>query len=197
MSTPVKESRQSRSVIAATIATLRSQKDLAERAIVQTSDDDLRRPLDPHTNSVAVIMKHMAGNMLSRWTDFLSSDGEKPDRNRDGEFIDDFADRAAILAYWELGWKCTFDTMSKLSDADLFKTVTIRGEPYHVIDAIQRQVSHYGYHVGQIVLIARHHRGEGPWDVLTIPRGGSRQFNHQMGYGAAAPDASATANRPQ
>ena len=101
MSALPKESKQSAGVIAATVLTFRSQKSLADRAIAQTSDQDLRRALDPHTNSIAVIMKHMAGNMLSRWTGFLTTDGEKPSRNRDGEFIDDFADRSAILAYWE------------------------------------------------------------------------------------------------
>jgi hypothetical protein len=184
MASPARESKQSPSVIAATVATFRSQKSMADRAIVQTSDDDLRRPLDPHTNSIAVIVKHMAGNMLSRWTDFLSSDGEKPDRNRDGEFIDDFKDRASILAFWERGWKCVFETLSTLGDDDLFKTITIRGEPHHVIDALSRQVSHYGYHVGQIVLIARHLKGDGHWDVLTIPRGASKQFNQKMGFKA-------------
>jgi hypothetical protein len=127
-------------------------------------------------------MKHTAGNMLSRWTDFLTSDGEKPNRNRDGEFIDDFADRSAILAFWERGWAVVFDTMSKLEDEDLFKTITIRGEPHHVIDAIQRQVSHYGYHVGQIVFLARHLKGDGEWEVLTIPRGGSKAFDRKLGY---------------
>ena len=172
--------KQSTSVITASIAVFRSQKDLAEGAIRQTSDEDLRRALDPHTNSIAVIMKHMGGNMLSRWTDFLTSDGEKPDRHRDGEFIDDFADRAEILAYWEKGWSRLFETMNALSDADLLKTITIRGEPHHVLDAIQRQISHYGYHVGQIVLIARHLKGDGDWKVLTIPRGGSEQFNRNV-----------------
>jgi hypothetical protein len=170
---------QSSSVIAATIEVLESQKSLAEGAIRQTSEANLRRPLDANTNSIAVIMKHMAGNMLSRWTDFLISDGEKPDRNRDGEFIDEFADRAAIMRYWERGWACVFETMGSLTDADLFKTITIRGEPHHVIDAIQRQVSHYGYHVGQIVQVARVFAGDN-WTVLTIPRGGSKQFNAQM-----------------
>jgi hypothetical protein len=128
----------------------------------------------------------MAGNMLSRWTNFLTSDGEKPDRNRDGEFIDDFADRAAVLAFWERGWKCVFDTLDGLTDTDLYKTVTIRGEPHHVIDALVRQLSHYGYHVGQIVMLARHLKGDEHWDVLTIPRGGSKQFNQKMGFNVNA-----------
>ncbi|HEY7086579.1 MAG TPA: DUF1572 family protein [Tepidisphaeraceae bacterium] len=172
--------RQSQTVIAATAAAFQAYKVLAEGAIGQTSDEDLRRPLDANTNSIAVIMKHMAGNMLSRWSDFLTSDGEKPTRDRDGEFIDQFPDRAAVMAYWERGWKCLFDTLGKLTDSDLFKTVTIRGEPHHVIDALQRQIAHYGYHVGQILLIARVLKGDGEWKVLTIARGASKQYNQEM-----------------
>lgn len=171
--------RMSGSVIQATIGALRAQKALAEGAIRQTSHEDLRRPLDVNTNSIAVIMKHMAGNMLSRWTDFLTTDGEKPNRDRDNEFVDDFPDRAAILAHWERGWARLFETLSELSDADLFKTVTIRSEPHHAIDAIQRAVAHFGYHVGQIVQIARVHAGD-RWEVLTIPRGASEQYNAEM-----------------
>ena len=147
MSTPSRPSKQSPSVIAATVVALEAYKKLADGAVTQTSDESLRRPLSADVNSIAVIMKHMAGNMLSRWTNFLHSDGEKPDRNRDGEFVDEFPDR---------------------------------GEPHHVIDAIQRQIAHYGYHVGQIIQIARVHAGD-DWKVLTIPRGGSEQFNNRMG----------------
>jgi uncharacterized damage-inducible protein DinB len=169
-------------VVAASTREFQAMKRLADGAIAQVSDENLRRPLDANTNSIAVIMKHMAGNMLSRWTDFLTTDGEKSSRNRDGEFIDDFPDRAAVLELWERGWQRVFDTLASLSDADLFKTITIRREPHHVIDAIQRQVSHYGYHVGQIVLIARVLAADGPWKVLTIPRapGASQRFNAQM-----------------
>ena len=171
--------KQSASVIAAIAATFHSQKRLAEGAIAQTSDENLRRALDANTNSIAVIMKHVAGNLRSRWTDFLTGDGEKRNRNRDGEFVDDFADRAAIMATWEQGWQCLFDTLGQLSEADLFKTVTIRGEPHHVIDALERSLAHISYHVGQIVQAARVLAGE-KWTVLTIPRGGSNQFNRQM-----------------
>jgi Protein of unknown function (DUF1572) len=173
------ESKQSTSVIAATLLVFRSQKSMADKAIRQTSDENLRKPLDENTNSIAVIMKHMSGNMLSRWSDFLSTDGEKPSRDRDGEFVDDFADRAAILAYWEKGWACLFDSLNSLTDADLFKSITIRNEPHHAIDAIQRGVSHLGYHVGQIVMIARILAGD-QWNVLTIPRGGTKAFNEKM-----------------
>lgn len=162
-----------------TIATLRSQKDLAEKAMVQVSDERLHTPLHPETNSIAVIVKHMAGNMFSRWSDFLNSDGEKPDRDRDGEFVDTFKGRDEMMQRWEAGWRCLFDALEPLSDADLAREVKIRGEPHTVAKAILRQVSHYGYHVGQIVMIARI-LCEGEWNVLTIPRGGSKQFNERM-----------------
>ena len=160
-------------------AVFRSQKDLADRAIAQVSDANLHVSLDPTTNSIAVIMKHMAGNMLSRWTDFLTSDGEKPGRDRDEEFIDRFTSRAEILAHWERGWAALFRTLESLTPEDLGKAITIRGEPPRVIRALDRQLSHYGYHVGQIVLIARVLAGES-WTTLTIPRGGSHQYNQRV-----------------
>ena len=155
-------------VLAEARAVFRSQKDLADRAIAQVSDDHLHEALDPNTNSIAVIMKHMAGNMISRWTDFLTSDGEKPDRHRDEEFIDRPASRDDVIAHWERGWKRLFDTMESLTGDDLAKTVMIRGEKHSAIGAIDRQLSHYGYHVGQIVLIARILAREN-WTTLTIP----------------------------
>src|SRR5206468_2077898 len=115
----------------------------------QLSDEQLRRPLDENTNSVAVIMKHVGGNLRSRFTDFLASDGEKPDRDRDGEFVDDFASRDAILQHWECGWQVLFDALASLTPQDLTKTVTIRGEAHSVIDALHRALAHGGYHVGQ------------------------------------------------
>jgi hypothetical protein len=160
------------------LAIFRKQKDLADRAIAQVSDANLRRPLDANTNSIAVIMKHMAGNMVSRWTDFLTTDGEKPDRNRDGEFIDDFKSRDEITAFWERGWRTLFNTIERLSSDDLEKTVKVRGEPQSAIAAINRQVDHYGYHTGQIVLIARVLAGE-KWTTLSIPRGGSEEYNRR------------------
>jgi hypothetical protein len=171
--------RQSPTVIAASIAAFQSQKKLADGAIRQTSDENLRKAIDPNTNSIAVIMKHVAGNLISRWTEVLTTDGDKPNRNRDGEFIDDFPNRAAIEQFWERGWTTVIDSLSKLSDADLFKTITIRGEPHHVIDAIQRSLAHTGYHTGQIVQLARHFAGDN-WNVLTIPRGASNDFNKKM-----------------
>ena len=161
------------------LGVFRSQKDLADRAIAQVSDDNLHVALDSNTNSIAVIMKHLAGNMLSRWTDFLTSDGEKPDRNRDEEFVDRFTSRAEVIAFWERGWRALFDTLASLTPDDLCRTITIRGEPHSVIRAIDRQLSHYGYHVGQIVLIARILAGE-KWTTLTIPRGESQQYNRRV-----------------
>jgi hypothetical protein len=173
------QSATSSLVLTEAIRVFRSQKDLAERAIAQVGDDDLHRPLDNHTNSIAIIMKHMAGNMISRWTDFLTSDGEKPDRNRDDEFVDRFATRDEVINHWNRGWQTLFDTLESLTSADLDKTVQIRGEPHSVIRAIDRQLSHYGYHVGQIVLIARILAGDGPWSTLTIARGKSAEYNQQ------------------
>lgn len=166
-------------VLAEALAVFRSQKDLADRAIDQVSDANLRLALDANTNSIAVIIKHVAGNMISRWSDFLSSDGEKPDRRRDDEFNDTFGSRREALACWERGWETLFATLESLTPADLAKTVTIRGEPHSVIRAIDRQLSHYGYHVGQIVLIARILAGDA-WTTLTIPRGESASYNQRV-----------------
>jgi len=154
------------------------QKELAQRAIQQLSDEQLHQPLDENTNCVAVIMKHMAGNMLSRWSDFLASDGEKPWRDRDREFEDDRLDRSAIMERWEQGWAKLFETLAQLSPADLTRTVLIRGHPHSVVGAILRQIDHYGYHVGQIVLVARVLARQ-QWQTLTIPRGGSAEYNRK------------------
>ena len=169
--------------LAACIDSFRTNKRLADRAIAQVDDEHLRIPLDEQTNSIAVIMKHVAGNLRSRWTDFLASDGEKPDRNRDDEFVDTFASRDEILAYWEQGWARLFATLESLGNDDLARTVTIRGEPHIVPLAIARSLGHTCYHIGQIVMVARIHAGEN-WDTLTIPRGGSEQFN-QATWGAS------------
>jgi hypothetical protein len=166
----------------------REQKSMAERAVVQVSDEKLRVPLDSETNSIAVVMKHMAGNMISRFTDFLTTDGEKPNRNRDGEFIDDFGSHTELLDYWERGWSCLFASLAALTPADLEQTVTIRGEPHSVVKALIRAIGHLSYHVGQIVMIARIHAGEN-WQVLTIPRGKSDEYNKTKlatGYGPQA-----------
>jgi uncharacterized damage-inducible protein DinB len=161
----------------AAIATFRKQKSLAERAIAQLSDEQLRTALDANTNSIAVIMKHVGGNLRSRWTDFLATDGEKPWRNRDDEFVDTFASRDDIMQAWEAGWAALFGSLESLTGADLDREVTIRGEVHTVPLAILRALDHSGYHVGQIVLTARLLVGERPWQTLTISRGGSEQFN--------------------
>ncbi|QDT91100.1 DUF1572 family protein [Gimesia algae] len=164
--------------LSATIDVFEANKKMAERAIEQVSNDGLRTALDEHTNSIAVIMKHVAGNLISRWTDFLTTDGEKPDRNRDGEFEDNFTDRAELLAYWERGWSTLLDSLKSLTPDDLEKTVYIRGDAHMVPLAIQRSLGHTCYHVGQIVQVARIQAGD-DWNTLTIPRGQSEQFNQE------------------
>lgn len=162
--------------MSAIINAFEANKRLADRAVEQLPDDKLHIALDANTNSIAVIMKHVAGNLLSRWTDFLSSDGEKPWRNRDDEFVDSFASRTEVLEYWQRGWACLFETLKSLKPADLEKTVTIRGEPQSVPLAIDRSLGHTCYHIGQIVQVARILAGDN-WNTLTIARGGSEQFN--------------------
>jgi hypothetical protein len=165
--------------LASTIREFRAQKSMAERAINQLSFEQLRVPLDENTNSIAVIMKHMAGNLLSRWRDFLTSDGEKPDRDRDGEFVDTFTSRDELMAFWERGWACALGSLESLTSDHLTKTVAIRSQPHSVVDAIQRSLAHTGYHVGQIVQLARY-LAKDQWTTLTIPRGQSKRFNAQM-----------------
>ncbi len=156
-----------------------SNKTWADKAIAQLTDEKLHITLDPNTNSVAVIMKHVAGNLLSRWTDFLTTDGEKPWRNRDEEFIDSFLKREELITFWNSGWQRLFDTLSSLPPDDLSKAVMIRGEQHSVPLAIQRSLAHCGYHVGQIMLIARILAGD-HWTTITISRGGSANFNQQV-----------------
>ena len=164
----------------AAIATFRKQKQMAEPAIAQLSDEQLRMALDANTNSIAVIMKHLGGNLRSRWTEFLTTDGEKPWRNRDDEFVDTFKSRDEITQAWEAGWAVLFATLESLTEADVAREVTIRGEVHSVPLAILRALDHCGYHVGQIVLTARLLVGDKPWQSLTIPRGASQQFNENM-----------------
>jgi hypothetical protein len=147
----------------------RSFKAQAEGAMEQVSDEQLFVALDEESNSIAIIVKHMTGNMRSRWTEFLTTDGEKPDRNRDSEFEQPPATRAELMDTWERGWDCVFAAIDPLTDADLGRTVTIRGEAHSVMQAIHRQVAHYACHSGQIVLLAKHFRGSG-WKSLSIPR---------------------------
>ena len=163
--------------IAATTRELRSLKRAAERAMVQLNDEQFFATLDRETNSIAVLVKHLSGNMRSRWTDFLTTDGEKPWRNRDAEFrIDPGDTRAALLERWEQGWQILLDTLEALGPAELERTVTIRTEPYTALGAAQRSFGHYSDHIGQIILLAKHFAGE-KWQTLSIPRGKSQEAN--------------------
>ncbi len=164
------------------IALFRQYKRLADRAIEQMSDEQLYTAIDPESNSIAIIMKHIAGNMRSRWTDFLSSDGEKPNRNRDTEFEAAPATRAELLAMWEEGWRLVFAALEPLSDTDLTRKVSIRTEPHSVMQAINRQIAHYAMHIGQIVFLAKHLAGAN-WKTLSIPRGKSAEFMGDVSAG--------------
>ena len=159
---------------------LQRYKRQAERVFEQLADEDFFRRLNDDQNSIYVIVKHMAGNMRSRFTDFLTSDGEKPDRDRDSEFVEEVVPREQILALWERGWACVFDAIASMKGDDLSRTVTVRREPMSAAAAIARQVAHYGYHVGQITLLGKHFVGKG-WKYLTIPPGGTKEFNKRMG----------------
>jgi Protein of unknown function (DUF1572) len=164
-------------------AQFRMLKQLAERALAQVSDRDLTAALDPESNSIAVLLQHMAGNLRSRWTDFLTTDGEKPDRDRDREFepgqLDPARARAELLARWEEGWDRLFAALGGLTPADLLRTVYVRGEPHSVPKAIHRQLAHAAQHVGQLVLLAKHFAGAG-WRSLSVPKGKSREVNAKM-----------------
>ncbi len=171
-----------RSYLEDSLTLFRYYKKLAERAMEQVMDEQLFATLDEEANSIAIVVKHMAGNMRSRWTDFLTTDGEKPDRDRDTEFVDPPATREALLAAWEGGWSRLFGALEPLSDADLARTITIRGEPHSVMQAVNRQVAHYSHHVGQIVLLAKHF-GRERWQSLSVPRNRSAEFNRQVTSG--------------
>jgi len=164
------------------IDVFRYYKKPAERAMRQCPDDALFESLDVESNSIAIIVKHMAGNMRSRWTDFLTTDGEKPDRNRDTEFEDAPKTRVELMKLWERGWKHIFDALEPLGDDDLVRKITIRTEPHSVTQAINRQVAHYSYHVGQIVYVAKHLAGR-KWQTLTVPKKKSAEFNARVAAG--------------
>src|SRR6266481_3636861 len=155
---------------------LRGHKRMGERAMAQLREEDLFLTMDPESNSVAILVKHLAGNMRSRFTDFLTTDGEKPDRFRDQEFeLTALTTRAEVMQWWEDGWERVFAAISSLKPEDVMRTVTIRGEPHTVLQAINRQIAHYAAHVGQIVFLAKHLRSN-EWKTLTIPRGKSEEF---------------------
>lgn len=152
----------------------RGHKRLADGAMAQIMDEQLHVQLDPESNSVATIVRHLAGNMRSRFTDFLTSDGEKPDRDRDGEFDENIRpSRGELTRTWEAGWAIVFGALEALKPEELLKTVTIRQQPHTVLQAINRQVAHYAYHVGQVVFLAKHLKGAG-WQSLSIPKGQSK-----------------------
>ena len=157
----------------------RSQKSLAEKSFAQISEEEFFRAIDEEANSIAMIVKHIGGNLRSRWTDFLITDGEKPDRNRDLEFITENDTRESLTQFWESGWQILFATLESLAPEDLSKTVKIRGEDHTVVKAINRALAHAAYHVGQIVLLAKHFRSS-DWQTLSIPRNKSAQFNESL-----------------
>jgi hypothetical protein len=161
------------------LSLFRYYKKLTERAMEQVTDEQLFAVLDGEMNCIAIIVKHLVGNMRSRWTDFLVSDGEKPDRKRDTEFENPPATRAELMKMWAQGWDYVFNALEPLSDADIERTVPIRGEPHSVMQAINRQIAHYAYHCGQIVFLAKHLRA-GQWKALTVPRGKSEDFNERV-----------------
>jgi hypothetical protein len=160
----------------------RYYKGLGERALAQVSDEQLSLAPDSESNSIAIIVKHLAGNMRSRWTDFLTSDGEKPDRNRDSEFEDPPRTRDEVMRVWEQGWDCVFRSLAELDDSHLGERILIRGEAHSVMQAVNRQLCHYSYHVGQIVFLAKQLAG-GNWSSLTVPRGKSSDFTRQVHAG--------------
>lgn len=158
------------------IASFRNYKKMAERAIEQVSDEEFFALIDAEANSIALIVKHISGNLRSRWRDFLVTDGEKADRHRDTEFeiIDD--SRESLMEFWETGWQTLFDSLEPLTADDFSRTVTIRGEPHTIVEAINRQLTHYSYHIGQIVLLAKHFKSA-EWKTLSVPKNRSAEFN--------------------
>jgi len=167
------------------VSLFRHYKKLAEGAMGQVSDDELFQALDEEMNSIAIIAKHMAGNMRSRWTGFLTSDGEKPNRNRDSEFVEPPSTRTGLTKIWNDGWDHVFEALEPLSDADMERKITIRGEPHSVMQAINRQIAHYAYHVGQIVFLAKHFKGDA-WKSLSVPKNKSGEFNNKVLSGQAS-----------
>jgi hypothetical protein len=154
----------------------RGHKRMAEGAMAQLRDEDFFVTLDPEMNSVAILVKHLAGNMRSRFTDFLTSDGEKPDRFRDREFeLAAGTARADVMKWWEEGWNCVFTAIDSLKPESVMRTVTVRGQAHTVMQAINRQIAHYAQHIGQIVFLAKHLRA-GEWKTLSVPRGKSEEF---------------------
>ena len=158
----------------------REAREQCERALPQVPFERWHQRLNPESNSLVTLMLHLSGNMISRWTDFLATDGEKPDRNRDAEFEDPEAlPEAALRERWARGWACLFEALGALSEADLDRTVTIRGQPHTVVEALNRQLAHYAYHAGQMVFLGKHLAGS-QWQTLSVARRGSAAFNAEM-----------------
>ncbi|MGB7202070.1 MAG: DUF1572 family protein [Pyrinomonadaceae bacterium] len=175
-----------------TVQSFRNYKKLAERAIEQVDDEQFFEQIDAEANSIAVIVKHIAGNLHSRWRDFLTSDGEKPDRNRDTEFELIGDTRESLVQFWETGWRTLFDNIEPLTEEDFSRSITIRGEPHTLVEAINRQLTHYGYHIGQIVLLAKHFKSAG-WQTLSVPKSKSAEFNQYLAN--KQPSSDVTVNR--
>lgn len=154
-------------------------KSLGDKTFDQLSNEQIFWQYNEESNSIAMIVKHIAGNMLSRWTNFLMEDGEKPWRNRDEEFVNTFTTKQEVLDYWEKGWKCLFDALAQITDENLYATIYIRGEAHSVIDAVFRQLAHYPYHIGQIIYIAKMIKND-DWKTLSIARNKSQEFNSEM-----------------
>jgi len=161
------------------IERFKSVKTLGDKTIEQLSEKDIHWTYNQESNSIAVIVKHLSGNMISRWTDFLTSDGEKENRNRDEEFIDDVSSKSELISVWEKGWDVLIDTLTGLNEDDLLETIKIRGEKHLVLEAIERQIAHYAYHVGQIVYIGKQLRNN-EWKTLSIPRGKSEDYRKEI-----------------
>ena len=175
------------SYIKDSVELFRYYKKLVERSLAQCPDEGLFTELDTESNCIGVIVKHMAGNMRSRWRDSLTTDGEKPDRNRDNEFEAPPKTREELMELWESGWKYLFDALEPLTDADVARTVTIRTEPHSVMQAINRQIAHYSYHVGQITFLAKHFAAQsGQWTAVTVPRRKSADFNARVAAAQAS-----------
>jgi hypothetical protein len=166
------------------LESFRQCKKMAERAIEQVSDEEFFRAIDAEANSIAVIVKHIAGNLHSRWRDFLTTDGEKPDRNRDAEFEMIADTRESLMQFWESGWQTLFDNVEPLTEDDFSKTITIRGQPHSIVQALNRQLTHYSYHTGQIVFLAKHFKSS-EWRTLSVPRNRSADFNQYLADGGA------------
>lgn len=154
-------------------------KDIGDKSLAQLSEEQIFWQYNDESNSIAIIIKHIAGNMLSRWTNFLTEDGEKSWRNRDSEFENDFKTKEEVLEYWEKGWRCLFEALNQITDENINSTIYIRGEAHLVVDAVFRQLAHYPYHVGQIIYIAKMMKNQ-DWQTLSIARNKSADFNQEM-----------------